>query len=193
MDFGSLEKLFSRAIRLNRRLGDKGGNGANWSIKFKSGEVHTYSIFGVKPPEEVEDDIETMFIWLWNLKDHVKKFSESKGKSGNWVESEINTNPYLAICGDIANSLKHGGLDRKSRSGKSPKLGQLEYQFPQECIDRICFEAFGAVLIVKKPKLVKLKMPILSGENKYLGDAFKYLDYAINAWEKIIDQAEKRI
>ncbi len=58
MDIDSLEKLFGRVVRLNRKLGIKEGNGVNWAVKLENGKVHTYSIIGVKPPEDIEDDIE---------------------------------------------------------------------------------------------------------------------------------------
>jgi hypothetical protein len=36
-------------------------------------------------------------------------------------------------------------------------------------------------------------MPIMSSDGKYLGDAFKYIDYGLKAWEKIIDRAERAV
>jgi len=193
MDFEALEKLFGRARRLRGRLGVKEGNGASWSATLENGETHGYSISGVKAPEEVQDDIESLFVWLWSLKDHVKKFLKENGKSSGWVEPEISADPYLSICGDIANSAKHGGLDRGSRSGKYPKLGKLNYQIPQTALASITVKAFDVGVSVSNPYYITLEMSVLGGDDKYLGDAFKYLDYALKGWEQIIAKAEKAV
>jgi hypothetical protein len=134
-----------------------------------------------------------MFVWLWGLKDHVKKFSETNGKSGKWVETQIDADHYLAICGDLANRSKHGNYDRPSRSGKSPKLGKVKYQIPQKAMSSITFRARGVGLDVSNSKLIQIEVPVLSEDGKHLGDAFKYLDYALKAWEKIIERAEKAV
>lgn len=193
MDFEELENLFCRARRLRARLGAKEGVGASWSATLENGEIHRYSLSGVKAPDEVQDDIESLFVWLWSLKDHVKKFLEAKGKGSAWVESEISADQYLSICADIANRAKHGGLDRGSRSGKYPKLGQLKYQVPQTAVSSITVGAFDVGINIARPRQVVLEMPVLGDDGRCLGDAFKYLDYALKGWEKIIDRAEKAV
>lgn len=193
MDFGALENLFGRTRRLRKRLGVNEGSGTSWSATLENGETHRYSINGVKVQEEVQDDIESLFVWLWSLKDHVKKFLKENGKSSKWVESEISSDPYLSICGDIANSAKHGRLDRGSRSGKYPKLGELTYHIPQTALASITFGAFDVGVSVSKPNHISLEMPVLDRDDRYLGDAFKYLDHALKSWEKIIAKAEKAV
>ena len=192
MDLSELEKLLGRADRIRKKICIKDGEGAKWSYTFDNGETHFYSIKGIKPPEEIEDEITTMFLWLWSLKDYVKKYVINKGKSKSWVESKVNADPYLCICADIANSLKHGGLDPKfnTRSNKNPTLGKINYQIPQKAMGSITFGAFDVGLKVDKPSLVILEMPVLDKNGRVLGDAFKYLDYGLKAWEDIVSEAE---
>ena len=191
MDFEKLENLFGRACRIRTRLGVKEGCGASWTTTLENGEIHRYSISGVKAPDEVQDDIESLFVWLWSLKDHVIKFLKAKGKASGWVDPEISADQYLSICFDIANSAKHGGLDRGSRSGKFPKLGKLKYQIPLTAVSSITVGAFDVGMSVANPRQVTLEMPVLGDDGRCLGDAFMYLDYALKGWERIIDKAEK--
>ena len=111
MDFSELEKLIDRVNRFKNRINIKDGKGAEWSHTFEDGETHFYSMEGVRPPEEIEDDISSMFIWLWSLKDYVRKYVILNGKNKTWVKNKIINNPNICVCADIANSLKHGGLD----------------------------------------------------------------------------------
>lgn len=190
MDFAELEKLLRRIDRFRIKLQIKDGEGEKWSYTFENGEKHFYSIAGVKSAEEVEDEIETMFIWLWNLKDYVKKYALNRGKGKQWIEVKVNADPYLCVCADIANSLKHGGLDPKftPRSNKNPKLGKLKYHVPQEALGSISFGASDVGLEIENSSLVKLEMPVFDQKNKIIGDAFKYLDYSLKAWENFVKE-----
>ena len=190
MDFEALEKLFERAIRLRRRLGEKGGIGTQWSVKFDNGEIHKYTLGGVKSPEVVQDDIEGVFVWLWSLKDYVKGYLEENDKPSRWIESEVSADQHLSICADIANRSKHGKLDKGSRSGKYPKLGKLKYQIPGSAMSSISFGAFDVGINISNPKQVIFEMPVLSEDDQYLGDAFKYLDYSLKSWEKIVEKVD---
>ena len=178
-----INKLFGRINRIKNRLDIKDGNGTSWDYAFENGEVHKYILNGVKSPEEIEDDIANVFHWLWSLKDHIKKSS----KQGDFVESQVNGNPYLCICADLANGEKHGGLDRTPRSGKKPKLGRLKYQIPQAAIGQLAFGAVEVAIDVNNAHLVVLEMPILDEGDNFIGDAFEYLEKCIDAWESIME------
>jgi hypothetical protein len=193
MELEDVEKLFRFAARAQKRLGIKSGAGTNWYAKVESGETHQYLLNGVKSPDEIEEDILAAFHWLWSLKDNVKDYCEKKGAASRWVETEINADPYLCVCGDIANRTKHPALDKGSRSNKYPVLGKLKYQIPQQALGSITFGAFDVTTDIAKPELVSLEMPIMSRDGKYLGDAFKYIEHGLNAWERIVDRAEKAV
>ena len=192
MDLESVEQLFRFAARTQQRLGIKDGDGANWYAKTTNGETHQYFLDGVKSPDAIEEDILAAFHWLWSLKDNVKFYCEKKGVVSNWIEAEISADPYLSICGDIANRTKHPNLKR-SRSNKYPLLGKLKYHVPQQALGSITVGAFDVTTKIAKPELVSIEMPIMGGDGKYLGDAFKYIDYGLKAWEKIIDRAERAV
>jgi hypothetical protein len=193
MELENIEKLFRFAARTQQRLGIKDGDGANWYAKTQNGEAHQYFIDGVKSPDVIEEDILAAFHWLWSLKDNIKVYCEKKGIGSNWIEAEISADPYLSICGDIANRTKHPDLKKGSRSKKFPVLGKLKYHVPQEALGSITVGAFDVTTKIAKPELVSLEMPIRGSDGKYLGDAFKYIDYGLKAWEKIIDRAERTI
>lgn len=195
MDISELEKLLERSERFRKKLQINNGERAKWSYTFENGETHFYTVEGIKPPEEIEDEVSTIFLWLWSLKDYVKKYVMNKGKSKDWVESRVNADPYLCICADLANSLKHGGLDTKfkPRSNKNPKLGKLSYQIPQKAMGSITVGAFDVGLNVSDPSLVVLEMPVTGDNDRFLGDAFKYLDYSLKAWESIVNEAENAV
>ncbi len=197
VEYSELEKLIGRADRFRKRLHEKHGDGTGWPFTLENGETHYISIDGIKSPDELEDDISSMFIWLWNLKDYVRKYVVKNGKSKDWVEVKVNTDPHLCICADMANCLKHGGLDPnpkfKPRSGKSPKLGVLKYLVPQKAIGSINIGAYNVNLRVSNPEFVMLEMPVLGKDDRILGDAFKYLEYALSAWEKIVKEADNAV
>lgn len=51
---------------------------------------------------------------MWNEKDWLKK--EYPGRSKD-IEEYVNDSIHIKVVADLANSLKHRGLDKKSRSG----------------------------------------------------------------------------
>lgn len=193
MELEDVEKLYRFASRTQQRLGIKGGEDSNWFAKIENGETHQYLLDGVKSPEEIEQDVLSAFRWLWDLKDNVKYYCKSKGTPSKWVEKEIDADPYLCVCSDIANRTKHPELERGSRSEKYPVLGKLKYRIPQQALASIAIGAFVVTTKIAKPELVTFEMPIMSSDGKYLGDAFRYIDYGLKAWEKIIDRAEKTV
>ena len=104
----------------------------------------------------------------------------------------MNSDFNLCICADIANSLKHGGIDpkRRPRSGKNIKLYNLEYVAPKEAIGRITVGAYDVSANIINPSLMDIKMPIYDKNNEYIDDALNCLDHALKAWKNIIEEAE---
>lgn len=193
MNYQKLEEILQRADRFRNKLQVKDGDGMAWTYSASDGQKCYYSFSGVKPPEVLQDELESAFVWLWSLKDYVQKYAVIKGRSKRWVETEVNVDPYLCICADIANSAKHGGLDRKPRSNKEPVLGSVKYTIPQSGIEKLTIGQDSVFTDIYDPAQIKLEWPIIGKSNKYLGDAFKYLEYSLKAWEKIIYEADKAI
>lgn len=57
-------------------------------------------------------------------------------------------------------------------------------------MERLTFYAFKVVTDIKDPDLVNLKMDVIDENDNRIGDAFKFLDYGIKSWNKIIDEVE---
>jgi len=189
MNSENLIKLFERIKRIKDRLKIKDGIGTNWQYSFNDGEIHKYTLKGVKPPEEIEDDISNVFLWLWSLKDYLAKYLGCK----EWIELQVNSNKYLSICADLANILKHGELDKKSRSGKNPILGKLKYKIPQAAVKELSIGASSIDIDVSKAHIVVLEMPIFDEKGNVIGDAFEYIDQCLTAWDSILDRANKTL
>jgi hypothetical protein len=151
MNFLDLVKLLKRADSFRKKLHIKDGLGAKWSYTFEDGETTSYSIEGVISPEEVENLVASALVWLWSLKDYVKKYVVNKGISKDWIEERVNTDPNLCICADLANFLKHGGRDErfKPRSPHGPELGKVKYQIPQEAMGAIIYGVCDVSLDVR--------------------------------------------
>jgi len=134
MNFSELEKLLDRANRFRKKLQIKNGEGTNWPYTFDDGETYFYSVEGVKPTEEVEDEITSMFIWLWSLRDYVKKYMVEQGKSKDWIKAQFCADPYLCICADIANSLKTWRPRSESQTmvKQKPKTWKIDIPYTSE-------------------------------------------------------------
>ena len=65
------------------------------------------------------DDTYSFFLHCYHLKDWLKN-DPSSGKTAQEIESLVTKIPDLALCADIANSVKHLTLNRPPRSGALP-------------------------------------------------------------------------
>jgi len=123
MTSSDIEALFQRLGRLVRASQKKEGDGTAWDFRFPDGETHHYIIRNIQSHLDIEDSVSNLLIWIWNSKDYLKNRLRAKGLDPEYVEQLINGNNQLAVCGDLANLLKHGN-HRKGRSGKLPRLIQ---------------------------------------------------------------------
>ncbi|MEQ8329691.1 MAG: hypothetical protein RH859_04425 [Longimicrobiales bacterium] len=103
-----MEELLGRLKRLSRRLEEQSGDRFEWDYTFDNGETHKYVVEGLREPELIGDDLAHAFIWLWSLKDYLKAYERAEGRDPRWVEALIDSDAALPVCGDIANSAKHG-------------------------------------------------------------------------------------
>jgi hypothetical protein len=184
MKLKDVNELFARVGRMASTLKEKSGSGAKWDFTFPEGDTHTYKISNVKSPETIEDNVYNLFIWIWNAKDYLKSLAKEQGIDPNTIENEINNNMNLALCGDIANRLKHGDLSR-SRSNTFPKLDRVKYNIPQNAIGSITFRYHEVETNVSDPNLVNLSLSIISNDGYIIGDAFETLSKGISGIEDI--------
>src|SRR6266700_3261650 len=80
LDASEVAKLFERAAHFSKAVSSLSGSGCSWSYTFPDGETHRYIINGLKSPEQLETEILSLAIWLWNLKDYLKERSVTLGK-----------------------------------------------------------------------------------------------------------------
>lgn len=171
-----IDKLFERLARHAKATKSHSGEGSAWQCTLPNGEVHTYGMVGVRRHAEAMDSAENLIKWIWDSKDYLKKRAESVGKEGARIEGHVNQNIFLSVCADLANGLKHGGLDksRKPRSQMSPRLGEISFTFPQAAIGSLVFGDHHVAVNVSDPDRVEVKLPILAENSDLIGDAFDF-------------------
>jgi hypothetical protein len=187
MNITEINGVFERLKRLSSRLDKKVGEGYQWTYTFPDGVETTYILKNIKNFEEMEDDIANLFIWVWNLKDYLKKFAKAMSRSPQEVEDIINSDKNLQICGDIANGLKHGP-ERKSRSYI---LSRLQYEIPHTALSSLTYRGKEVELNIAKTEEVILSRPILDKEGNEIGDGLKILSDGLNRFEKYFNKITK--
>ena len=189
-----IDKLFERLARHVNATKHHSGEGSVWQCTLQNGEVHTYAMVGVRTHAEAMDSAENLIKWIWDSKDYLKKRAEYVGKEASNIEEFINQNIVLSVCADLANGLKHGGLDESKgkgpRSGMNPKLGDVSFTFPQAAIGRLVFSDHYAAVVVSDPGKVEVKLPILAENGDHIGDAFDFAYQAIQALEQLRNEVE---
>jgi predicted DNA-binding protein len=183
MNASEVQELFERLNRFSDRLEKKEGEEYKWDYTFPDGVETTYILRNVKNLNEIEDEITSAFIWLWNLKDYLKELSKTIGKKPQDIENIINNDKQLAVCGDIANRLKHGDL-RESRSSLFPKLGKLKLSFTKEILSSITFSGKEIEFDISRPNDIEVSIPIYDKDRCEIGDGFKFLEEGISRWEQ---------
>ncbi len=189
MTLSEVNELLKKIKRIQTRLNSLDGEGFEWNLVHEDHGYQSFSLSGIKTPEDLQDEIENGLIWLWSLKDYVKKYSKSLGKGSSWVEKQIDNSTNLCLCADIANSLKHGGIDRKSRSGKKPVLSHIRYEVPQNAIDSLSLDAHHVAMNIAEPSELKVSMDIIDEDKAKLGNAFLLIQGCLLEWEKLIEKA----
>jgi hypothetical protein len=190
MTDAEIKRLFERMTRLSSSLETRGGSGVQWEYRFPDGDVQNYRIVGVRPADEIEDDIAHLLIWIWSMKDHLIHLAKDCGRDPNEIEAAINANPALCLCADLANLLKHGRL-RKSRSRLWPFLGRARYQIPDGAIDHLMFWEGNTGIHVKDASKVEITVPVEDQGGRPLGDAISISQEAIAFWEEEFEKIRR--
>lgn len=183
MDNAALQTLQSRIERTYASARRIESSGFQQSHQLDDGNTHQYSVIGIKSPEQLEDELLAIFIWVWSLKDHLKEAYRTKGLDPRQIESIANKCVALQLVSDIANRAKHGLL-RDSRSGKFAELVNVGYTIPQTAISKIIFSAFSVATVVSNPSEIELHASIKTNDG-ITYDAFAILIEAQSEWETI--------
>jgi hypothetical protein len=182
MDIRALTSLRSRIARLLVLARTQSAAGFEQSHLLDDGSTHTYSISGLKSPEQLEDELLSLYVWVWSLKDHLKEAFRAKGWRAQDVEDVAKGSTHLLLVSDIANRAKHGQL-RESRSGKWAELADVGWTVPQSSLSKISFGAFSVGIDVEKPEEVQLRAVVRLSDGVQL-DAFAVLEEAVVDWER---------
>ncbi|MGM0855681.1 MAG: hypothetical protein ACQEW0_01200 [Pseudomonadota bacterium] len=193
MTEAQIQELFERLGRLVSATKEHQGQGAAWDYTFPNGEAHSYIIRGVKSHEAIEDSVFNLLIWIWNTKDYLKARASVLGVTKKMVEDAVNSHVGLTVCADLANRLKHGRLDRASRSGLNPHLGNVSFHVPQSAMGALTFRAFEVEMDVSDSSRIELRLPILDDKGDEIIDAFEGAADAIKALESIHDKVEQPV
>jgi hypothetical protein len=190
-----IDNLFERLARHAKATKRNAGEGSAWQCRLSNGETHTYAMVGVRTHAEAMDSAENLIKWIWDSKDYLKKRAESLGKNGEDIEKFVNHCKYLSVCADLANGLKHGGLDknRKSRSKSRPRFGAISFTVPQAAVGSLVFGDYNVAINVSHPDMVEVKLPILAESGELIGDAFDFAYQAIQALEDLRNQVQAAV
>ncbi|MDO8141862.1 MAG: hypothetical protein Q6358_10225, partial [Candidatus Brocadiales bacterium] len=133
-----------------------------------------------------------LLIWIWNAKDYLKRLAEFKGKNAQIVEEAVSADLAFAVCGDLANRLKHGELTR-SRSARFPQFGVMSFEAPQAALGSLTFRSFEVEMDIANPALVEFNLPVVANTGEQIGDAFEYAERGVAALERLRAAIEKAV
>jgi hypothetical protein len=179
-----VEHVLARARRLREGILVQRGAGASWTFTFPDGITERYTIRGIQPVEDLEDDVASLFVWAWATKDYLKELARSGGQAPQRIEDLVERTPDLGLLGDVANTLKHLELRRKPRSGIIPHLGRPTYSIDGFRLKSLEFSAEGVVIEPESPDAVEVSYPILDPADQVVGDAIVLLGAALSYWEQ---------
>jgi hypothetical protein len=177
----TLQALRSRIHRTQLAVHQSAASGHEQTHTLEDGTTHQYNFNGMKSPEQLQDELLALFVWVWSLKDYLKEVYKAKNCDPRLVEEVVNQCLALQYVADVANRAKHGVL-RESRSGKFAELVDVGFTIPQKAISKISVRAFSVGVDVAKPEEVNLHAFIKTNGAKPI-DAFATLTEAMNAWE----------
>lgn len=161
------------------------------NLKWPEGVVdfdnQSFVINGIKPLVQVQDDIESAFVWCWSIKDLLitDLINRNPSVSKKTLENEINKYSCLTYCSDIANGLKHGEL-RDSRSGKFAQLSVVQNILVNAELTSVIYRL--DVIVPKNMDCVKIKASVNGMNGQFLLDAYTCLHESLIAWDDMYNK-----
>ena len=141
---------------------------------------------GMKSPEELEDDLLSLCVWIWSMKDYLKTLVSNAGGDPKKIEEIANDNDALAIVADLANRAKHGELTKSRTQNKDfAKLAGVGFKVNQTALNSIAFGESEVTMDVGKPNDATLTARIEFDANNRdsIDDAFGVIGDAMTVWE----------
>ena len=182
MNKSEFSKLYERVKRSHDEVHRKASTGFAQSNHHTDGSTTHLEVVGLKAPAVLEDELLTLFVWLWSMKDYLKTLCAARGIAGNRIELIANAERSLSITADIANRAKHGTL-RESRSGDFAKLQNVRISVPQSALTSIAFDKPVVKISVGIPEDAELLAEIGFDSGLAPIDAFDIASEALSAWE----------
>jgi hypothetical protein len=185
MQASELGELVSRIRRAMTRVDQRSGIGATWQVEIPDFGTQKYTLNGVKDFAEMKDDIANLTIWIWSLKDYLKEWATENGHDPQMIEAFVNQNPELCLCADLANTFKHGSLDRQ-RSTAFSRIGDLQYTLQHDAGETITLLPYEVVVDVPRADKVEVTLPLLDDQDNEIGEACSVLDSSMKLWERLM-------
>lgn len=185
MTLVEIDALFRRLQRITDAAREKEGAGFEYQVTLDDGSVHTYRVERMRSLDTLEDGTANLCLWIWNAKDYLKKRAHALGRDPQAVEEAVNASTELSLCADLANGLKHGGLDRTPRSDTHPRLGRASYTMPHGSVGSIKFEAFKVTVEPRDLEAVHVAVPVVDEQGQVVEDALELFARAITRWEEV--------
>ena len=182
MNKSDFAKLYDRVERSHDSVYSKASSGFVQSHKRPDGSSSHIEVVGIKPPEQLEDELLNLFIWLWSMKDYLKTLCATRGIAGNRIEHIANVERSLSIAADIANRAKHGVL-RESRRGHFAKLQNVGISIPLAALASIAFHKPTIKFTVNIPENAELFAEIGFDSGLAPIDAFQTASQALSSWQ----------
>lgn len=185
-----LQELQARIQRLSRQINNNAGIHFEYKVENLSGSEQSYHFLEIKDPGDFKDQIVSLLISLWSLKDHfTKAFTEegmTRSRARNVVNRAIRKSNALKICLDLANSEKHSGLDCEGWSRRAPEMTAVSWIISGNSLDKLVFSADGSIVTsVAKPEQVDYWINIIDRKGRSLGNVIDIIEDALSAWEAL--------
>ncbi|MDX1915895.1 MAG: hypothetical protein SFU55_09960 [Methylophilus sp.] len=139
-------------------------------------------VTGIKSPEQLEDELLHIFLWLWSIKDYLKAAYKKLSLEPKVIEELVNRKFTLQLISDIANRSKHSSLE-ESRSKKYAILTKVGIDIPQRAISQMAFEANKITMNVDSAQEVILRAGVEDIDGQDICDAFEVIWSGLEIWE----------
>jgi hypothetical protein len=139
--------------------------------------------------EEIQDIAEDFAKTVWDCKDRIKKIAFTNGVSHKAFWGEVKKHRELCIIADLANTIKHDGLNSKPLSGISPVINGVRNSSKGKGCS--FYTRVGRVITACRPLgefEVFASIRDLKDQQYELGEVFSFCEKAIQQWQLIIDK-----
>jgi hypothetical protein len=181
-----VNRIVGRVKRFRAKLSERAGEGFAY-VADVDGTQTKYTIENLKDLHQYEDELTSSFVWLWSVKDYYIALASARGLSCDFIYTRIRSCFAIQICADLANTLKHGSLEKKSWTKHHPRLKGPGFSAPQEAISELQYLYSGEIVLkIGKPDLVDIPTYVVDQDGVILGDALVFLSDGVDFWDALL-------